>query len=131
MYTIELDEDNNSVFKIITSEPFKLSELEEILSFLSEAFKKNKKFGFYGHFNVSKSPLSVISMTQCLSSWLLKNESNIVNYLTATAIIINSPLFADIFTGIFKIRPTKRPNIITTDYEKGRQFVLKETAKLT
>jgi hypothetical protein len=121
-FTLE-NSGTNVITKIHVTEPFSLNDLKTTLETLRLMLKMKKPFVFYAHFDVSASPYDLANMSLYLIRWLKDNEPAIVETLLASAIVINNSIIADIFTGIFKIKPTKKPNLITTNLAEAKKFV--------
>lgn len=123
MFTIENKE--FSVIKITIISSFTEDDLNKILGILSRIFETKKQFSFFVEMKIKSNPSSsvIASMTKTLVSWMKSNRENIIKYLNGSAIIIKSEAFAKIINGVFAIHPTIKPNLITTDNEKGEEFV--------
>jgi len=115
--------EEHSVVKLTVNTTIPLTDLKAMLGVIEELLKVGSPFAFYVHFNLSSTPLSAPSLIRYLVSWMVKNEKGIKDTLICSAIIVKSVIVKNMFKGIFNIRPTIKPNLITTDPVKGQKFV--------
>ena len=112
-----------SIIKFILLDPLSKDDLNKVLGLISRVFETKKPFSFYVHCKLKSTPIHVAPMTKALISWLGDNQENIKKYLQSTSIIISSDVYKTLLNGVFSIRPTIKPNLITTDYSRGENFV--------
>ena len=123
-FTVENKE--YSVIKFTINETVIQDDLTKILGLISRVFETKKPFSFMVHIDIhtNPAPSTVPSMVKYLVNWMKSNHDNIVKHLLSTALIIKSQVMVNIVNGVFKLQPTIKPNLITTDYEKGEKFVM-------
>ncbi len=121
MFTIENKE--HSIIKIVIVKTLSLDELKKILGVLTRIFHTKKHFAFYVHCNFNDIPCEITQMTKYLVNWMKDSHDNLINYLQASSLIVNSDIISGVLNGIFKIQPTVKPNYITTNYKLGEEFV--------
>lgn len=123
MFTITNAE--NSIIKIDVKESISLDELKTILGVLTKVMEAKKKYAFIVDCNFKMSASEVPSMSRYVLKWMKESHEGITDYLQASSLVIKSDILVGIFKSIFKIRPTVKPNYITTDYQKGLDFITK------
>jgi len=122
-FTVENKE--HSVVKFVLTDPLVLDDLKRILGLITNILETKKPFSFYVNCAVKiiPTPTQIHAFTTYLIAWMKASEPKIKESLQSSAIIITSSTFSSIFNGIFKIKPTIKPNLITTDLRKAEKFV--------
>lgn len=113
------------VIKINFVDPLLFEDFQKLLELITRIFKKKQPFAFYVHCNFKSnvSPIQSAQVTKYLLDWLRSSESDIINYLQGTAVIFKSESVSDLLKGVFALKAPKKPMLITTEYDKGKNFV--------
>jgi hypothetical protein len=122
-FTVENKE--HSIIKFTITETVVQDDLTKILGIISRVFETNKHFAFIVHIDIQKNPATseVPSMIKYLVTWMKNNKHNITKTLMCTSLVIKSQVMVNIVNTVFRLQPTIKPNLITTEYEKAEKFV--------
>ncbi len=117
-----------TLVKFVFGENFTKDEFRKFLGILSSlldiASKTDKPFGFY--VDAQKSYVAPLNAAKGLISWKRKETPRIKNErkLVASAVAIKSTTLTNMINTALKISPNVSPNVITTDVEKAKRFVI-------
>jgi hypothetical protein len=114
-----------SVIKFAIVDTINLEEVTKILGLISKIFEIKKPFSFFVTIDLKETPSPIVmgSILKYLVNWMKSNRSNIVKTLQGSAISFKSQIVSNFMAGVFKIQPTIKPNLITSNPVKAENFV--------
>jgi len=131
---IEESSDKYTLVKFIFEENFTKDDFNKFLGILSMlltiAEETKKPFGFY--IDAQKSYIAPLNAAKNLISWKRKETARIreCKKLIASSVAIKSESLTSMINSALKIAPNVSPNIITSDVDNARKFVLAYLQKL-
>lgn len=120
--------DRYTLVKFIFGENFTKDEFKKFLGILTHlldiAGKTGKPFGFY--VDAQNSYVAPINAATSLIAWKRKETPRIKSErkLIASAVVLKSKTITNMINTALKVAPNVSPNIITTDADKAKKFVL-------
>lgn len=115
---------NNHPLLIFTfGASFSDKEFAEFLGILDKFLDIKKKFSFM--VDSSNTKTIPVKASFALVSWMKARKLDIPDILLGSCIVFKSKYVAELVNKAFSIQKPVSPNIITDDFEKGKEFLMK------
>ena len=119
----ELTKSENGLIIFNFNEVFSESDFSQFLNILDQLLNKKIRFAFM--VDARKATSAPIKSGFILVSWMRKRKEIIKKYLIASCLITNYKKLSTVVNWVFTKQKPVSPNIITTDYKKGLDFINK------
>jgi hypothetical protein len=132
----EISTDKYNLVKFEFDEKFSSSDFLKFLGILSSlldiADRTGKPFGFYIDAHRPNKIVDVASVGQSLISWKQKESNRIRNNkkLICSAVYMKNETLVSFIGSVLKRSPTVTPNLITSNLDTAKQFVIGHLNKI-